>query len=296
METPQPQPPSPISAANPRKFSGYKPTWCSGCGDFGIHIALQKSLTNQGLDPSSVMVTFGIGCSGNMNDFLNVYAMHGLHGRGIPNAIGMKVANHEMPVIDIAGDGDTYGEGGNHFLHACRGNHDITVLIHDNGVYGLTTGQASSTAHRGYKSKSTPKGAIDAPLNPLVLAISQGATFVAQGYSMDPRLHELITLAMQHKGFALLNVLQPCATFNKINTPQYYKEHMYNLPEDYDPTDKKAAIIKAMENTEDDKLPLGVIYREERAPYHEQLSQLEGGTLVKRTRFMDVGKLAGAFV
>ena len=289
-------PPAQPTAAG-RSFAGYNPTWCVGCGDFGIHIALQKSMKNQGLDPSKVQVMFGIGCSGNMNDFLNAYAMHGLHGRAIPNSIGAKLSNHELPTVVIAGDGDTYGEGGNHFMHGARGNHDITVIIHDNGVYGLTTGQASSTAHKGYKSKSTPKGVVDTPLNPLMLAIVQGATFVAQGFSFDPKLHELITKAMEHKGFSLVNILQPCATFNKVNTMQYYKEHSYHLPEDYNPTDRKAAIMKAMENTDaEEKFPLGVIYQEERPPYHALLTQLEKAPLNKRERFMGWEKLAKAFV
>src|SRR3990167_4660921 len=158
-------------------FDGYDPTWCPGCGDWAIGAAIKKALTDLGTDPSGIFVVFGIGCSGNMNDFLNAYAIHSLHGRAIPNAIGMKLANHKMPVLAVVGDGDCYGEGGNHFMHSCRGNHDITVLVHDNNVYGLTTGQVAPTAPKGFQSKSTPKGIIEVPINPLTLSISQGATF-----------------------------------------------------------------------------------------------------------------------
>src|SRR3989344_3560469 len=153
-------------------FTGYNPTWCPGCGDWGIGAALKQALVGLGHDPSSVFVVFGIGCSGNMNDFLNAYAIHSLHGRAIPNAIGAKLANHAMPTICIVGDGDCYGEGGNHFLHACRGNHDITVIVHDNNVYGLTTGQVAPTAKKGFKSKSTPSGIVEISVNPLSLALT----------------------------------------------------------------------------------------------------------------------------
>jgi 2-oxoglutarate ferredoxin oxidoreductase subunit beta len=266
------------------QFDGYTPTWCPGCGDWGIRVGIKTALNQLGLDPSKVLISFDIGCSGNMNDFLNGYAMHGLHGRAIASAIGMKVARHDLPVVVIGGDGGLYGEGGNHFLHALRGNHDITVIVHDNMVYGLTTGQVAPTASKGYKSKSTPKGIIEEPVNPIVMAITQGATFVSQGFAGDARLTvDLIKQAVTHKGFSLVNILQPCVTFNKINTYQYYLQRAYKLDESYDPYNLTLAVEKSLE-VQDEKFPLGVIYKKEKNPYHEQIVQLKE-PLAKRDRF-----------
>lgn len=276
------------------QFDGYTPTWCPGCGDWGIRVGIKTALNQLGLDPSKVLISFDIGCSGNMNDFLNGYAMHGLHGRAIASAIGMKVARHDLPVIVIGGDGGLYGEGGNHFLHALRGNHDITVIVHDNMVYGLTTGQVAPTASKGYKSKSTPKGIIEEPVNPIVMAITQGATFVSQGFAGDARLTvDLIKQAVTHKGFSLVNILQPCVTFNKINTYQYYLQRAYNLDESYDPYNLTLAVEKSLE-VQDEKFPLGVIYKKEKNPYHEQIVQLKE-PLAKRDRFTKFESLISEF-
>lgn len=277
-------------------FSGYTPTWCPGCGDWGIGVAIKSALVQLNLDPSSVAAVFGIGCSGNMNDFLNAYAIHSLHGRAIPNAIGIKLANHKLPVIAIVGDGDCYGEGGNHFIHACRGNHDITVIVHDNRVYGLTTGQVAPTAKKGYKSKSTPSGIIEVPINPLMLALSSGATFVGQTFAGDaPHMIAMIKEGIMHKGFAVVNVLQPCVTFNKINTYQYYREHAYKLPEDYKKDDIKLAIQKGMEATEE-RFPLGVLYKVERATYTDQLPQIQESPLIEKKRFKGFNDLINDFI
>ncbi len=230
---------------NIQDFSGYSPTWCPGCGDWGIGVAIKQAFVQLGFDPSTVVVVFGIGCSGNMNDFLNAYAVHSLHGRAIPNAVGIKLANHKLPVVAVVGDGDCYGEGGNHLIHAARGNHDITVIVHDNGVYGLTTGQVAPTAQKGFKSKSTPSGIIETPLNPLSLALTQGATFIAQTFAGDTLFTiELIKQGIIHKGFSLINILQPCVTFNKINTYQYYMTHVYKLPPNYRVDDYQQAFQK----------------------------------------------------
>lgn len=271
-----------------KDFTGYPPTWCPGCGNHGIGISLKAALTQLNLDPSSIYVAFGIGCSGNMNDFLNAYAFHGLHGRGLPLAIGMKIANHKMPTIVVAGDGDCYGEGGNHFLHACRGNHDITLIVHDNRVYGLTTGQVAPTAKKGYKSKSTPSGIIEISINPLTLAITQGATFVAQTFAGDtPHMIEIIKQGIQHKGFSLINVLQPCVTFNKVNTYQYYREKVYKLDKNHNKSDLKSALNIAQGNR-DEKYPLGILFQEERPTFTDQLSQLNNGnTLLENEKFSD---------
>lgn len=269
-------------------FSGYTPTWCPGCGDWSIGVAIKSAFVQLGLTPSSVFVVFGIGCSGNMNDFLNAYAMHVLHGRGIANAIGIKLANHKFPVVCIMGDGDCYGEGGNHFIHACRGNYDITVIVHDNRVYGLTTGQVSPTAEKGKRSKSTPQGIIELPFRPLEIAIVQGATFVAQAFAGDvPHLIETIKQAIQHKGFSLVNVLQPCVTFDKVNTYNYYKERVFKLEKGFPLQDKKMAIKFILENEEKDKYPIGVIYKIDQPTYESQLNQIKNNTLLERERFKD---------
>lgn len=283
--------------ATVEEFSGYTPTWCPGCGDWGIGMAIKTAFAQMGLDPSSLAIVFGIGCSGNMNDFLNAYAVHSLHGRSLPNAIGMKLANQKMPVIAIVGDGDTYGEGGNHFLHACRGNHDITVIVHDNGVYGLTTGQVAPTALKGAKSKSTPTGIIETSVFPLSLALTQGATFVAQSFAGD-LIHMVDTIkkAVNHKGFSLVNILQPCVTFNKVNTYQYYLQKSYKLPEDYNPKDYQGAVIKALEMN-DEKYPLGVLYQVEKPAYHEQVARPNRDkSLLEQPRFIDLATLAPDFM
>lgn len=278
-------------------FDGYTPTWCPGCGDWAIRVGIKKALEEIGYDPSSLFIAFDIGCSGNMNDFMTAYSMHTLHGRSLATAVGAKLANHNMPTLVIGGDGATYGEGGNHFLHACRGNHDITVIAHDNMVYGLTTGQVAPTAEHGYKSKSTPTGMIEIPVNPIALAISQGATFVAQGFAGDVKhIISLIKAAMAHKGLSLVNILQPCVTFNKINTYHYYFERTYKLEDGYDKTNIAAAMEKAMEvNIE--KFPLGIIYEIDRPAYHEQLTHIDQNvSLVERERFTDMESLVGEFV
>jgi 2-oxoglutarate ferredoxin oxidoreductase subunit beta len=279
------------------QFNGYTPTWCPGCGDFGIYTALKRALGSLYADPSEMTVVFGIGCAGNMNDFLNAYALHALHGRAIPNAIGIKIANHDRPVFVIAGDGDTYGEGGNHFMHACRGNHDITCIIHDNGVYGLTTGQCAPTANKGYKGKSTPQGIIETPINPLTLALSQGATFVAQGFAGNlNHLQEMITLGAKHKGFSLVNILQPCVTFNKLNTYSYYRDKTYLLDQTYDKTNFDQALVTASEPTAIERFPLGVIYESSRPTYTESLPQLVDGPLLYKKRFTDYESIVKEYV
>ncbi|MBI1863090.1 2-oxoacid:ferredoxin oxidoreductase subunit beta [Candidatus Microgenomates bacterium] len=275
-----------------KDFEGYTPTWCPGCGDWGINAALKRAFISMKYDPSQICIAFGIGCSGNMNDFLNAYAFHGLHGRAIPTAIGIKLANHKLPVMVIAGDGDTYGEGGNHVLHLCRGNHDITLIVHDNGVYGLTTGQVAPTALHGMKSKSTPTGMIERSISPLAFLISQGATYVAQSFAADI-LHtqSMIEGGLKHTGLSVINVLQPCVTFNKVNTYQYYIEKSYKLEESYDPTDKPQALARAIE-MDTEKFPLGVIYKEEREAYHTQVHALSAGkTLLEKDRFTAYDKL-----
>jgi 2-oxoglutarate ferredoxin oxidoreductase subunit beta len=252
----------------------YFPTWCPGCGNFGIWGSLKEALSKLAWKPDEFCVVYGVGCSGNMNDFIKAYGFHSLHGRALPNAVGMKLGNHKLPVIVVGGDGDLLGEGGNHLIHACRGNYNITVILHNNQVYGLTTGQNSPTALKGTKGKSTPEGIIEEPLNPTALAITQGASFVGQGFAGNiPHLTNLMIQAIQHTGFSLVNVFQPCVTFNKTNTYAWFRERVYTLDETgYDKTDRIAATAKAFEIVE--KIPLGILYQVNKPSYEESIVQL----------------------
>lgn len=269
----------------------YAPTWCPGCGNYGIWTALKEAFVKLGWKPDEFVVVYGIGCSGNMNDFVESSRFHALHGRAIPNAVGIRLANHKRPVICVVGDGDCYGEGGNHLIHAARGNFNLTVLVHDNRVFGLTTGQASPTAGKGYQSKSTPQGVIETPVNPLALAITQGVTFAAQGFAADmPRLSDLIAAAAKHRGFSLVNILQPCVTFNKVNTLEWYRERTYKLD------DKERTKDEALKLVVDSKrIPLGVIFREERQTYEGSLPQLKDRPLVEKGPFSDLGSILDDF-
>ncbi|KKS96444.1 MAG: 2-oxoglutarate ferredoxin oxidoreductase subunit beta, 2-oxoglutarate ferredoxin oxidoreductase subunit beta [Candidatus Gottesmanbacteria bacterium GW2011_GWA2_43_14] len=286
-----PTPTAKINAA----FSGYFPTWCPGCGNFGIWSSLKSAFNKLKLHPDKMAIVFGIGCSGNMNDFLWANSFHALHGRAVPTAIGVKIANHSLPVIVIAGDGDCYGEGGNHLLHAARGNHDITVVVHDNRVYGLTTGQVAPTAFKGAKSKSTPGGIIEVPVNPVALVLTQGATFIAQGFSQDMiHLTDLIVAGVEHKGFSLINVFQPCVTFNPANSYSFYRERVYKLGADYDPSNFRSALDKSMELEE--KIPIGVIYKSERPVYTDSLNQLKTSVLAGQSQNTEFIKFINEFV
>lgn len=262
--------------------TNYFPTWCPGCGDFGIWAGLKNAFVQCDLSPEQMMIVFGVGCSGNMNDFLHSYSLHSLHGRALPNAVGIRIANHKLPLVCIVGDGDCYGEGGNHFIHACRANWNMTVVVHDNRVYGLTTGQVAPTAHAGFKSKSTPFGIIEQEINPLAIAIISGATFVAQAFAQDiAHVAQMIVEGIKHQGFSLVNVLQPCVTFNHENTYQYYREHTYKLEPTHDPSNKEMALKKALESS-GEKIPLGVFYKTARPTYEESLPQLAEKSLVEQ--------------
>lgn len=246
------------------------PTWCPGCGDYSVWAALKEALAKLGWRNDEFVVVYGIGCSGNMYDFVASRAFHALHGRAIPVAAGIRLVDPKLPVVCVVGDGDAYGEGLNHLVHAARANFDITVIVHDNRVYGLTTGQVSPTAGKGSRGKSTPQGTLEEPLNPLALAITQGASFVAQGFAADvSHLTNLIVSAVNHPGFALLNVLQPCVTFNKTQTAKWFLENSYKLEEPGNPRSKMEA-LQLVVGTE--KLPLGVLYRDKRPTYEVSLS------------------------
>ncbi len=276
--------------------TNFLPTWCPGCGDFGIWMSLRDALAKLGIGPDDGLVVYGIGCHGNMHDWVNTYGIRALHGRTLPVAQGAKLANHKLPVIVVSGDGDCLGEGGNHFIHAAKRNPDITVLIHDNQVYGLTTGQASPTATKGFITKSTPQGA-DEPVNPLTLAIAAGATFVARAFAGDiPGLTEIIIKAVTHKGFSVVDISQPCVTFDKVHTYQWYRERLYKLEtEGYKPDNKLKAIEKAMEWG--DKIPIGIFYKEEKLTSEERESALSAGPLKNMPLgVVNLEELLGEFV
>jgi 2-oxoglutarate ferredoxin oxidoreductase subunit beta len=261
-------------------YAGLKPAWCPGCGDFGILRALNRALVEMQIEPYRVLMVCGIGQAGKLPHYTRGNVFNSLHGRPIPPAIGAKIANSELIVIAISGDGDAYGEGGNHFLHAARRNHDITYLVHNNQVYGLTKGQASPTSDVGFITKTTPYGAAS-PVNPLAVAIVNGASFVSRGFAGDiDHLSNLIKKGIAHRGFALIDILQPCVSFNSKNTFQWYKERTYKLEDEkYDPGDKRAALDKALEWG--DKIPIGVIYEGNLPVYEDQLPALRKGPLVR---------------
>lgn len=264
-------------------YAGIPSAWCPGCGNFGILAALKKALVELEIEPHQVLMVSGIGQAGKLPHYMKANVFNSLHGRPISPAIGARIANPELIVIAVSGDGDAYGEGGNHFLHAMRRNHDITYLVHDNQVYALTKGQASPTSDAGFVTKTTPYGSA-LPMHPLALAIVSGASLVARGFSGDiEHLSGLIKAGVTHKGFALIDILQPCVSFNHKNTFSWYRERVYKLEETagYDPTDKTAALAKALEWG--DRIPIGIIYEEDRPTYEEQIPVLKKGALVAQT-------------
>jgi 2-oxoglutarate ferredoxin oxidoreductase subunit beta len=260
-------------------YAGLQPAWCPGCGNFGILKALNKALVEMEIEPHQLLLVSGIGQAGKLPHYTRGNVFNSLHGRPVSPAIGAKIANPELVVIAVSGDGDGYGEGGNHFIHTARRNHDITYLVHNNQVYGLTKGQASPTSDAGFVTKTTPYGAAN-PVNPISLAIVSGAGFVARGFAGDSEhLAGLIKKGITHRGFSLIDILQPCVSFNHKNTFQWYRERVYKLDdeESYNPGDKRAALEKALEWGE--RIPIGVIYEEDLPVYEDQLPALHRGSL-----------------
>ena len=260
------------------------PDWCPGCGDFGVLNTLQRASAELGLQPHQILTVSGIGCSSNFPGYFNSYGMHTLHGRALAYATGAKLANHELNVIITAGDGDGYGIGGNHFTHTARRNVDLTYLVMNNQIYGLTTGQVSPTSREGMKTKSTPFGSVEQPMNPITSAIMNGATYVARGYSGDIRhLTELIKGAILHRGFALIDVFSPCTTFNLENDHPFFKERVKKLEdEEHDTSDWKSACEKAM--VWGDTIYTGLFVQIEGAPTLGDREPIlkKGGPLAKR--------------
>lgn len=246
--------------------------WCPGCGNFSILRALKEALEELGYRPQDVVLVSGIGQAAKAPHYLKVNVFNGLHGRSIPVAFAIKAVRPELIVIAESGDGCMYGEGGNHLLHAIRRNPDITVLVHNNQVYGLTKGQASPTSEEGFPTKAQPWGNLSRPLNPLSLAISQGAGFVARAFAGDIEgLKGILKKAITCRGFALVDILQPCVTFNRVNTYGWYRERVYYLGEDYNPSDQLAAFQKSLEWGE--RIPLGVLYVNPRPTYGDKIEQ-----------------------
>lgn len=272
------------------------PNWCPGCGDFGIWTAFREAATEEKWDNTNSVVVAGIGCHGHIVNFVNITSFEGLHGRPIPVASGIKIANHKLNVFVFTGDGDALSEGGNHFVHAARRNQDMTVILHDNAIYGLTTGQTSPSSPKGFKSKSTPFGNIEEPLHPLRMALAAGATFIARGYAGDiPGLTELIKKANTHKGFAVIQVLQPCVTFNKEYTHIFFQQNMYQLGSDHEVMSKTAAYAKLLE-WGIKQIPVGIFYQIDQPTYEGQIPQLEKKSLVSvETKKRNIKKLLSAY-
>ncbi|MGH7772424.1 MAG: 2-oxoacid:ferredoxin oxidoreductase subunit beta [Candidatus Binatia bacterium] len=260
------------------------PDWCPGCGDFGVLTALKQAIVELGLYPHEVMTISGIGCSSNLPGYINAYGMHTLHGRALAVATGAQLANHEMKIIATGGDGDGFGIGGNHFLHTMRRNVDLTYIVMDNQIYGLTTGQISPTSIKGMKTKSTPYGSVENPINPIPLAIAAGATYVARGYTGQIKhLVELIKGGIQHKGFALIDAFSPCVTYNHDNSHEFFKQKTKKLEDmGHDPSDFNAAMEKGYMWGE--VIPIGLFWKRDDLPSLDQLEPVlaEGGPMARR--------------
>ena len=272
----------------PKDYKGkVDPDWCPGCGDFGVLSSLQKVCADMGIRPHEMIVISGIGCSSNFPGYFNSYGMHTLHGRILAVATGVKMANHELTVIGAGGDGDGYGIGGNHWLHTARRNVDMTYLVMNNQIYGLTTGQVSPTSCEGMKTRSTPFGSVEEPVNPITSSIMHGATFVARAYSGDPKhMQQLMQQAIDHKGFAIIDIFSPCVTFNHDNDYAFFRPRVKKLEdEDHDASDWKAACEKAL--LWGDIIYTGLFYQKRRPTLDELEPVLEeGGPMARRSAFV----------
>lgn len=257
--------------------TAHQPNWCPGCGNFGLWQAFKQALTQLGKEPGETVLVAGIGCHGHINNFTACSSFEGLHGRPLPVATGIKLANHRLEVIVSTGDGDCLGEGGNHLIHACRRNHNLMVMLHNNASYSLTTGQTSPASPQGYVSKSTPAGKLEPALNPLAVAIGAGATFVARGFTGNvPQLTELFVKAIAHRGLAVVDVLQPCIVFNKQFTFDYFRTRVQSTaPAASRPEALKKALVWGKE------IYTGVLFKEERPAYEDLVTSLAHRSLVE---------------
>jgi 2-oxoglutarate ferredoxin oxidoreductase subunit beta len=262
-------------------YGKFETAWCPGCGNFALLEGVKKGLVAAGLEPHRVLFVSGIGQAAKAPHYLRANLFDGLHGRSLPVATGAKLANPELTVIVESGDGCCYGEGGNHLLAAVRRNIDVTMIVHDNQIYGLTKGQASPTSSEGHVTKAQPHGAPLERFNPIAVAVAMHAGFVARSFTgMSDHLAGMIRLGIEHRGFALIDVLQPCVSFNRVNTFAWYRKRCYELPAEYDPHDHAAAMEKAYEW--DERIPVGVIYRSDRPPFGDHFPALAGGPLTGR--------------
>jgi len=271
--------------------SDVHPDWCPGCGDFGVLKSLKEAIVELGIPQHEVLVVSGIGCSSNLPGFIRTNGVHSLHGRAVPVATGAALANHDLHVVVVGGDGDGYGIGMAHFIHAMRRNLNLTYIVMDNEVYGLTTGQTSPTTAEGHKTKSTPRGNVERPIAPLALALAAGATYVGRGFTGQPkRLTKLTAAAVAHRGFSLIDVFSPCVTFNKVNTYPWFRERVYVLEDEgHDPGDFMGAMEKALEF--DKRIPIGLLYQTERPTYEDTDPVLREGPLVDQPLGLDRAKL-----
>ncbi len=255
--------------------------WCPGCGNFPLRVALQQAVQELELNPDNVVISSGIGQAAKMPHYIETNGFNGLHGRSLPPAVGIKIANKNLTVIVESGDGCTYGEGGNHILHNIRRNVDLIHLVHNNQIYGLTKGQASPTTGTENRTGVQPYGITAEPFHPVKFAVGMGASFVGRGFvGNKEHLVELIKQAVGHRGYALIDILQPCVSFNKVNSYRWYKERVYQLPDDYPANNYQTAQEKAQEWGE--KIPLGIIYREEKPIFHDRFDFLGEKPLVEQ--------------
>lgn len=272
-----------------------RPNWCPGCGDFSVQASIQRTLAAMGKEPHEVALISGIGCSGRISGYVNTYGFHGVHGRSLPTAQGVKLANRDLTVIASGGDGDGFGIGLNHFMHAVRRNMDITYIVMDNQIYGLTKGQTSPTSAHGFTAKSTPSGNIENALVPTQIALAAGIGFLGQGFSSDVnQLCSLFEQGINYKGFALINVFSPCVTYNKVNTYDFFRENVYNLDkvEGYDPTDRATAMKTVIESG---GLCTGLIFKDEsRVAYEDQISGYHKESLIEDDLALDPSVFAAA--
>lgn len=262
-------------------YKGQVPAWCPGCGNFAILKTFKDTMVELGIEPHQLTMVSGIGQAAKLPHYTKCHTFNGLHGRTLPVATGIRLANHEMLVIAETGDGDCYGEGGNHLLAAMRRNINVKLFVHDNQIYGLTKGQPSPTTGEGMVTKNMPFGVISEQFNPLALAVALDCSFAARGYAGDTEhLKGLMKAAINHKGFALIDILQPCVTFNKVNTYEWYKQRVYHLGPEYDPADRKAAFAKALEWSE--RIPIGIIYRNDRPVFEDRVPMIKEQPLVRQ--------------
>lgn len=263
-------------------YKGLTPAWCPGCGNYAILKTFKDAMVELGVEPHQFTMVSGIGQAAKFPHYVRCNTFNGLHGRALPVATGIRLANHEMPVIVATGDGDCYGEGGNHFIHGIRRNMNVKLFVHDNQIYGLTKGQPSPTSMEGMVTKNQPFGVFSEQLNPMALAVALDCSFVARGFAGDmEQLKLLIKAAIQHKGFSFLDILQPCVTFNKINTYEWYKQRVYRIEPEYEPEDRVEAFRRALEWGE--RIPTGIIYRNSRPILEERIPVLQNTPLVQQS-------------